>query len=752
MILTQMCQICRKTAFFSLATAFVLLNINGFSQSGGLKDIKSTMKIGWCVTDGTKTYFSNATAKSLSLSNINSANVQCYPAWGRWDETLKHVYHLDAFNNQVKELHSKNIYTSAHMLLGWDQYFPNWYINGDFEADTVEAIMNSWIKSIITFKGNDTLVDNWNVVNEAMMWDGKGSYWPVSGVLKNSCELERMGFEPDASGLPADKIVNSQHPVYIRRAFVEARKYTDKDLELRDASIEFPNDQKYKSFYQLVMHLLNSGAPLTAVSLQTHLNLEGTYDWDAYTNNIKRYRELGLKVNITEADFGDTKKTWTDDKAQLQKSLYYQLVTAAIRGGAYSFETWGFIDGNNLYWRDGEKGLIFSSSLTPKPAYFGIRNALVDMSHILFWEMDNAVDSKVPDVTMYNNFGTLNNNASPTFTSGYKNSALQFDGVDDFVSGDFHADTIENTFAFSCFIKTTSSIPSTIGDLGTENTSGIKLGINANGKLIVEGAGLSKTMESVAAVNDDDWHFVAVKKDGDNFRLFLDSAVPVDNCTGNSAKFVKLNVGADISGNGHFSGVIDEVKLYDWAVEDSSFVRNILPNAPSALNILKYVNYLKLSWADMSSNEEGFIVERKTADGVWETIDTVDANIKSFSDSQYEISTSYTYRVKSYNRFGEAACIMTKTVTSPLVGIEDNNISDSEKYQIYPNPVSENYVLSSSIKGNYSIFSLNGILMERGMVLPGENHFSAVNLPEGIFLFRIENDKEIRNTKMVINR
>ena len=328
----------------------------------GLKDIKSTMQVGWCLTDGaTRTYFSTPEVKALSLSNCNTSTLLCVP-WETWANT-KYVYNVDIFNNQVKELKSRNIQVTSTLLMGQDLYYPDWYTNSDFAIDTLENMMKNWIKSIITYKGNDSLVDNWTVVNEAISWDGHGGYWPINGPSKAACEWERMGFEPDSSGLPSDMVVNSQHPVYIRKTFQEARKYTNKKLELRESNFEFPTDQKYKAFYQLVVHLLKLGTPLDAVSFQTHLNLENIYDWVGYTNNIKRYRTLGLNVNISEVDIGDVNKSWSDEKAQLQKNMYYQLVTAAIRGGANQFQLWGFIDDNNPGWRPGEHGLIFTNNI-----------------------------------------------------------------------------------------------------------------------------------------------------------------------------------------------------------------------------------------------------------------------------------------------------------------------------------------------------------------------------------------------------
>jgi GH35 family endo-1,4-beta-xylanase len=719
----------------------------------GWKDIKSTMKVGWCATDGKKTIFTHPKAKALTLSNCNSTNVQCYPAWGRWDETLKHVYRLDAFNNQVKELKKENIFVTAHMLLGWDQYFPDWYLKGDFHADTVEAIMKSWIKSIITFKGNDTLVDNWNVVNETMMWDGKGSYWPTSGVLKNSCEMQRMGFEPDASGLPADQIVNTQHPIYIRKSFEEARKFTTKKLELRDASIEFPTDQKYKSFYQLVVHLLKSGTPLDAVGLQTHLDIANDYDWEGYANNIKRYKKLGLDVYIDEVDFGDSKKDWNGDKAQRQKMQYYKLVTAAIRGGADLFETWGFIDNNNTGWRYGENAWPFDGLMNPKPAYFGVKDALTDMSHILFWEMDAIEEEQMKDVMSYHNNGILNNIENPTFEAGFLKKALLFDGVDDYLSTNKLSDTLGD-FSFSCFIKAKETKSAVIAVLGNDDSKSLSIVFDETGKLAINSSSKQGILSSSLPLTDNQWHFVALKRNADTLMLYIDGAKTDLTALAPSEKYSTLTLAADANGKQNFGGLIDEVKLYDWAVDDSSYFRSITPLTPSEFKIQKYSSYLKLLWKDESTNEDGFIVERKKATGNWEVFDTVAPNVSFLNDKSYAYSTEYTYRVKAFNKFGESVYSNMATVTTakdPNVGLKTMG-KEKELSNIYPNPANGNFMLHTPLDGEMKILTLSGYLVGSRKVFAGENNFDSSNLKNGLYLISVANSQGVESLKLSVKR
>ena len=692
---------------------------------GGLKDIKCSMSIGGCLTDGNINYFTNAKAKAQALKDCNSAQVQCYPAWGRWDETKPYVYYLESTNTKVKELKQKNMKVTTHMLAGWDQYFPNWYKTADFDSTTVDTMLKHWIETIITYKGNDTLVDVWNVVNEAISWDGKGGYWPIyASNNNNACELQRIGFEPDSSGLAAGMKVNASHPVYIRRAFEHARTKTNKKLELRETSMEFPTDQKYKAFYQLAVHLKNVGAPIDVIGFQTHLDLGNIYDWDGYANNIKRFRALGYEVIVPEVDFGDKLKLWTEEKAELQKIAYYQLITAAIKGGASDFQLWGFYDGSNPSWRPGESAFPFTSGVMPKPAYYGIQEALIDMSQILYWDMESAVNDSIPDVMVYNNFGKQYNFGTTTLVTGFKSKALQFDGVDDYVTTDTLSESIEADFTLSLMLKTTAAKQMVLADLNNGSENGLQLLMNSEGLVYVDAnaAGLQSDLISQTPVNDGKWHFVAVRRDSTFYRIFIDTFVPEQSKEGTILSFNRLSVGAGFDAANNFEGTIDELRLYDTQIETASYSRNLSPSAPMSMTLGKNKMIMKLNWTDLSINEEGFAVERKVAGGSWIEIGTVLVNIKTYTDTVPEYSTEYTYRVKAYNRYGSSGYTNTKTIVSaadPTVSVF-NPKADSDQIIIFPNPAKDSFAFKSSDVVKFKLFNILGELVMAENISPNQ--------------------------------
>jgi endo-1,4-beta-xylanase len=657
---------------------------------------------------------------------------------------------VDDFTTKVKDMKKEHMTVTAHMLLGWDKYFPDWYRNNDFSADTIETIMKSWLKDIIQYKGNDTLVDVWNVVNEAISWNGKGGYWPeFNADYTNACEMQHMGYEPDASGLTGNMYVNAQHPVYIRKAFEYARTLTKKKLELRDSGIEFPTDSKYNAFYQLAVHLKNMNAPVDVIGFQSHLDLEKNYDWEGYTNNIKRFRKLGYEVNIPEVDIGDVTQSWSEDKAAEQKMQYYKLVTAAIMGGASELQTWGFIDPG---WRPGEYAFPYTNNYEPKPAYYGIEEALTDMSSVLYWEMDAPADNIMPDVMKYNNFGTLNNFGNPVIVPGYKGKALQFDGIDDYISTGKISDSISGNLTLCFYFKTATTKPSIIADLALNENSGLKIGINQEGKIVLEaaGSGLSTDLTGSKTVNDNNWHFLAIERDSVSFRLYVDDSSPVEQTAGSLLKFNKLTVGAQNNGTNAFEGSIDEVKLYVSAIEEESFIRSYAPYPPMKLALASSGLRIKLTWIDQSNNEDGFIVERKTGDGNWEEIGRNGPNGTSTTDKLDLYNTEYSYRVCSFTNVGKSAESNTVTYLTPQdpnTGIIDQ--AGKITFSVYPNPVKDKITLVSDGAVDMKIYDVDGrIILEKNNLAATET-FDLSKFNSGVYFLRTFGNKKNSAIKII---
>ena len=300
--------------------------------------------------------------QTLYQKEMSAGTVLSYPKvlW----KGLKQ-YDFSQFNTTVNWFEDRGLVQIAHLLIGPNHYYPKWFTNGSYTNRELEEIMEDYIRQVMHSNRNGSKIDVWNVVNETLWLKGGA---PYAGTIWN-----QLGWEEDRSGLRGFDKLLTRHPVYIRKALEIARKYTDNKLELRDNGVAFPEDDEYQMFYQLVKHLLNQNVPLDAVSFQTHLNTDRTYNWKGLTSNIKRYKDLGLEVYLTELDIGND---GTEQGRKKQKQYYYNVVKAAREGGIDQIHLWGLNDGQMGDYRKGEYALLFEGFMQPKPAYYGFRQAL----------------------------------------------------------------------------------------------------------------------------------------------------------------------------------------------------------------------------------------------------------------------------------------------------------------------------------------------------------------------------------------
>jgi len=105
-----------------------------------------------------------------------------------------------------------------------------------------------------------------------------------------------------------------------------------------------------------------------------------------------------------------------------------------------------------------------------------------------------------------------------------------------------------------------------------------------------------------------------------------------------------------------------------------------VPAAPSGLSATAAgPTQANLAWADNSTNEDGFKIERRTASGSYAQIAVVGANVATYADSGLTASTAYVYRVKAYNGAGDSAYSNEASVSTaaPNVPAAPSNLNAS---------------------------------------------------------------------------
>jgi endo-1,4-beta-xylanase len=189
----------------------------------------------------------------------------------------------------------------------------------------------------------------WDVVNEAVVDDG---------TLRDSVFLRKLG------------------PGYIADAFRLAhREDRSALLFYNDFSIDTINP-KSNAVFELVRGLVRDGVPIHGVGFQMHLEAQSSPSTEEMVANLRRFTDLGLRVNISELDVrianlgGDLATRFA-----IQRQVFHRAAAACVQvPGCESLTTWGFTD--RYSWIDATFGpddpLQLDEQYRRKPAYYGL--------------------------------------------------------------------------------------------------------------------------------------------------------------------------------------------------------------------------------------------------------------------------------------------------------------------------------------------------------------------------------------------
>jgi len=181
----------------------------------------------------------------------------------------------------------------------------------------------------------------------------------------------------------------------------------------------------------------------------------------------------------------------------------------------------------------------------------------------------------------------------------------------------------------------------------------------------------------------------------------------------------------------------------------------VLENPSSLSAIVSNNTDVEITWSDNSSDEDGFVIERRenVENSEYIVLDSVGADLTSYSDLSEKSATSYYYRVKAFNSEMESEYTEPYLVDSiVLVNVGNEEIVNEFKLnQNYPNPFNPTTAISFVIKNKsevkLSIYDALGNLLN---VLVNDNksegyhtvnwngtNFNGEKVVSGIYIYRL---------------
>ncbi len=143
-----------------------------------------------------------------------------------------------------------------------------------------------------------------------------------------------------------------------------------------------------------------------------------------------------------------------------------------------------------------------------------------------------------------------------------------------------------------------------------------------------------------------------------------------------SAAYLSSNRGANNQitlGLAHYDGGA----VIEWASREHPtfaaptlelIIASSLPNRASFLTAGPGSGWsIALNWKDNSTNETGFVIERREGAGAFAVLQSIGANAVSFSDATTQAGITYTYRIRPFNASGDAEWTPEATFTAATV-------------------------------------------------------------------------------------
>jgi hypothetical protein len=238
----------------------------------------------------------------------------------------------------------------------------------------------------------------------------------------------------------------------------------------------------------------------------------------------------------------------------------------------------GIVDANDLSiivdnWQTNEPSCDLAPGLFGD-GFVDIQDLIVVAEHLFeedslvaHWKLDEA-EGSIAYNTVGENHGTVYGEPLWQPDGGMVAGALQFDGVDDYIETDFVLNPADGPFSVIAWVN--GGAP---GQVVISQEGGIDwLMVDTEGNLMTElrSPGRSgKPLLSQTNITDGNWHRIGLVWDGSNRILYVDGiavAQDTQDALAGSVGGLYIGTGKAMELGTYFSGLIDDVRIYDRAV------------------------------------------------------------------------------------------------------------------------------------------------------------------------------------------
>ena len=279
------------------------------------------------------------------------------------------------------------------------------------------------------------------------------------------------------------------------------------------------------------------------------------------------------------------------------------------------------------------------------------------------YNFDEGSGTTVSDSSSNNNNGVIS--GATWSTSGKYGNALAFNGTSALVTISNSASLrLTNAMTLEAWVFPTTVTPAWRDVIYKGNDNYYLEGTsNPGGAPAAGGSTIGGALRGPAALTANSWTHLAATYDGATLRLYVNGSQVASRAqTGSLATSTNsLQIGGDSIFGQFFTGLIDEVRLYNRALSASEIQADMImpigssfPSAPGNLTATPVItNQINLSWS-ASADKAGiaaYLVERQAL-GSTNFVQIATAAGTNYNDTGLIANTNYSYRVQATNTVG----------------------------------------------------------------------------------------------------